>query len=72
MTANNSKYYLGYLYKLVDEKKNTYHRSISKKLVVTHYCALAEEIETNPKAPNLKLVMDSGLQSIKIILAKLH
>ena len=42
-------------------KKKTYHRSISKKLVVTDYCALAEEIETNPKAPNLKLVMDSGL-----------
>ena len=27
MTANDSKFYLGYLNKLVDDYKNTYHQS---------------------------------------------
>ena len=33
MTANNSKYYLSYLNKLVDQYNNTYHHSINKKPV---------------------------------------
>ena len=35
MTANNSKYYLSYLNKLVDQYNNTYHHSINKKPVNT-------------------------------------
>ena len=31
MTADNSKYYLDYLDKLVDQYSNTYHRSTGKK-----------------------------------------
>ena len=31
MTANDSKYYLLYLNKLVDQYNNTYHHSIHKK-----------------------------------------
>ena len=50
MTANNSKSYIVYLNKLVDDYNNTYHRSIGKTLVDADYSALSEEIETNPKA----------------------
>ena len=35
MTTNNSKSYLLYLNKLVDQYKNTYYHSINKK---TYYC----------------------------------
>ena len=34
MTANNSKYYLADLNKLVDQHNNTYHHSINKKLLM--------------------------------------
>ena len=50
MTANN-KSYLGYLNKLADKYNNTYHCSICKKPTDADYSALAEETETNPKAP---------------------
>ena len=34
MTANDSKSYLPYLNKLVDQYNNTYHHSINKKLLM--------------------------------------
>ena len=34
MTANNTKSYLVYFNKLVDEHNNTYHRSIGKKILI--------------------------------------
>ena len=37
MTAKNSKSYLAYLNKLVDQYNNTYHHSINKKLVNADY-----------------------------------
>ena len=49
MTANDSKSYLPYLNKLVDQYNNTYHHSINKKPVNTDYSVLTEKIETNPK-----------------------
>ena len=51
MTANNSKFYLSYLNKLVDQYNNTYHHSINKKLFYADYSALTEKIETNSQAP---------------------
>ena len=33
MTTNDSKSYLSYLNKLVDQCNNTYHSSINKKLI---------------------------------------
>ena len=51
MTARNSRSYLGYLNKLVDEYSNTYHLSIGKKPIYADHSALTEEIGTNPKAP---------------------
>ena len=44
MTANNSKSYLGFLNKLVEEHNITYHCSIGKKPIHVDYSALTEEI----------------------------
>ena len=50
MTANDSKSYLAYLNKLVDQYNNNYHHSINKKPVGADYYALTEKVETNHKA----------------------
>ena len=55
MTTNDSKSYLSYLNKLVDQCNNTYHHSINKKTINADYSALTEKIETNPKAPKFKV-----------------
>ena len=55
MTANDSKSYLSYLNKLVDQYNNTYHHSVNKKPINTDYSALTEKTETNPKALKLKV-----------------
>ena len=51
MTLNDSKPYLSYLNKLVDQYSNAYHHSINKNPINTDYSALNEKIETNIKAP---------------------
>ena len=58
MTANDSKSYLSYLNKLVDQSINTYHHSISKKPINTNYSAVTEKTETNSKSPNLNLMIE--------------
>ena len=55
MTANDSKSYLPYLNKLVDQYNNTYHQSINKKPINADYSAFTEKIETSPEAPNLEV-----------------
>ena len=55
MTANDSKSYLSYLNKLLDEYKNTYHHSINKKHINNDYSDLTEKIETNCKAPKFQV-----------------
>ena len=55
MTTNDSKSYLNYLIKLLDEYNNTYHHSIGKTAIDADYSALPEEIETNLKAPGFKV-----------------
>ena len=70
MTANNKRSYLSYLNKLVEEYKNTYHYSIGKKPIDANYSAFTVEIESSHKAPNLNLVIDSELLSVKITLKK--
>ena len=55
MTANNSKSYLPYLNKLVDQYNKTYPHSINKKPINDDYSALTENIETNPKVPKFKV-----------------
>ena len=41
MAANDSKSYLSYLNKIVDQHSNTYHHSINKKPINADYSALA-------------------------------
>ena len=55
MTANDTKSYLDYLNKLVDECNHTYYRCIGKKLTDPDYSALTEEIETNLKSTKFKV-----------------
>ena len=55
MTANDSKSYLSYLNKLVDQYNNTYHHSISKKPINADYSALTKKIETYSKDPKVKV-----------------
>ena len=58
MTANDSKSYLSYLNKLVDQSNNTYHHSVSKKPINTNYSAVTEKTETNSKSINLNLMIE--------------
>ena len=44
MTANDSKFYLPYLNKLLDQYNNTYHCSVNKKPINAVYSALTENI----------------------------
>ena len=55
MTATDSKFYLPYPNKLVDQYNNTYHHSINKKPINSDYSASAEKIESNPNAPKFKV-----------------
>ena len=55
MTANDSKSYLPYLNKLVDQYNNTYHHYINEKPTNADYSVLTEKIETNSKAPRFKM-----------------
>ena len=70
MTANDSKSYLSYVKKLVDQHNNIYHHSISKVPINANYSALTEKIQTNPKASKYKVNDKSELLSIRIFLAK--
>ena len=55
MTANDTKTYLSYLNKLLDEYNNSYHRAIGKKPADDNYSALTEEINTNSKDLKFKV-----------------
>ena len=44
MTANDSKSYLGYFNKLIDECNNSCYRSVSKNHMHVDYSALTKEI----------------------------
>ena len=55
ITANDSKSYLDYLKKLLNEYNNTHHRSAWKKPIDADYSALTEYIGLNHKAPKFKV-----------------
>ena len=55
MTANDSKPYLPYLNKLVDQYNNTYHHSINKEPIDADYSGLTESFLTNSKPPKFKV-----------------
>ena len=52
---SDSKYYLSFLNKLVDQYNNTFHHFINKKPINANYWALNERIETNLKVPKFKV-----------------
>ena len=54
MTANLNNY-LCYLNKLVDQRNNSYHHSIDKKLINADYSVWTEKIESNLKIPKFKV-----------------
>ena len=55
MAGDDSKSYISYLNKSVDQYNNTYHHSINKKPINANYSALTEKIETNSKASKSKV-----------------
>ena len=55
MATNDSKSYLPYLIKLVDQYNNAYHHSIDKKPINADYAVLTKKIETNLKASKFKV-----------------
>ena len=61
MTANDSKSYLGYLSKLVDQYNSSYHRSIGKRPLDAMIILLwLKKLNRVIKLLNLKLVKESG------------
>ena len=54
MTANDSKSYLPYTNKVVDQYNDTEYHYINKKPISLDYSALAENIDTNPNALKFK------------------
>ena len=72
MTANNSKFYLAYLNKLVDQYNNTYHHSIREKSINADYSVLTEKIDTNPKAPKCRVNDRVRITKYKNIFNKGH
>ena len=52
--TDNSKSYLAYLNRFVDQYNNKHHHSINKQSASADYSALTEKIETNLKAPKIK------------------
>ena len=67
--CNDSNSYRVYFNKLIDKQSYTYHRAIAKKPADVHYSSLIKKIESSHKAS--KLVIESGLLSTRIFLAKL-
>ena len=70
MTDNDSKSYLIYSNKVEDQYNNTYHHSINKKPINADYSALTEKIRQILKLLSLKLLTESELLSIRIVLVK--
>ena len=71
MTSNDSKSYLSYLNKLVNQYNNTYHHSITKKLNNFDYSALTEKMRLILEVLNLKSMIVSDLLCIRTILIKI-
>ena len=69
-TANDSKTYLSYLNKMIDQYNNTYHHSINKKPINADYSALTEPNETNSKVPKFKVNDEVRIAKYKNIFIK--
>ena len=69
-TANDSKTYLSYLNKMIDQYNNTYHHSINKRPINADYSALTEPNETNSKVPKFKVNDEVRIAKYKNIFIK--
>ena len=70
MTLNDSKYYLSYLNKLVEEYNNIYHRPVSKKPIDAGYSALNDENESSHKVSKFKVDERVRITKYKDIFSK--
>ena len=70
MRGNDSKSYLPYFNKLVDEYNNIYHHSINKKSINTDYSTLTQNIDTNSKAPKFTVNDTVRITKYKNIFSK--
>ena len=70
MTANNSKSYLVYLNKLVDQYNNTNDCSIGTKPIMLIILLWLKKLQHILKLLSLKLVIESELWSVRIFLVK--
>ena len=59
MTANDSKFYLSYLNKVVDQYNNTYHYSLNKNPINVNYSPLPEKMRRILNLLNLKWKIES-------------
>ena len=66
MTTNDSRLYLPYLIKLVDQYNDTYNHSIIKNLLMLIILLSLEKLKQIIKLLNLKLIIYSELLSIRI------
>ena len=70
ITANDSKSYLSYLDKLVDQYNNNYPHSINKILLMLIILLLLKKLKRIIKLLNLRLMTESEFQSIRKFLVK--
>ena len=70
MTVNDTKSYLSYLNKLVDQGNNNYYHSICKKPTNADYSALIKKLETTLKAPKFKVNNKVRINKYKNIFSK--
>ena len=55
---------------LLDQYNNTYHHSINKKPIKADYSALTQKIETDSKAPKIRVIDRVIITNIRIFLVK--
>ena len=68
--ANDSKSYLPYLNKIVDQYNNTYDHSTNEKPINADCSALTGKIKINPKGPKFKVNDSTRITKYKNILSK--
>ena len=70
VTANKSKYYLGYLNKLAGQYNKLYHHSLVKHLFMLNILLWRKKLRQILNHLNSKTVIESGLLSIRIFLVR--
>ena len=70
MTANESKSYLSYLNKLVDQYNDTCHHSINENPINANYSTLTEKVDANLKTPKCKVNNRDRITKYKITFSK--